>query len=45
MEKQKGKLINFYVMRIKKGHTTLDAVPEILREEVELALNKEKGGD
>ena len=33
------KIIEFYVLRIKNGSTTLDAVPEVLRAEVEAKLN------
>lgn len=33
------KIIMFYVVRIKNGDTTLDAVPEKFRAEVEALLN------
>ena len=33
------KIIAFYVMRIKNGQTTLDAVPEAIKAEVEAIIN------
>lgn len=38
------KIIAFYVLRIKNGETTIEAVPSSIRAEVEIILNNERGG-
>lgn len=37
------KIIAFYIMRIKNGQTTIDAVPSAIRAEVEAVLNQTEG--
>jgi len=36
------KIIAFYVMRIKNGQTTLEAVPSTIKTEVEAIINQGK---
>lgn len=37
-------IIAFYVLRIRNGETTIEAVPSTIRAEVEAIINNEKGG-